>query len=85
MKYGPFLILLSPEQLAVITLHCAVMAMMRGELQKKKALGSRKLRSTGGQCILSGLSATIGRVRCHAHFCRPQIPTPKYPRSCLSA
>ncbi|BDA47730.1 probable DNA-directed RNA polymerase 2, chloroplastic/mitochondrial [Coccomyxa sp. Obi] len=59
MKYGPFLILLSPEQLAVMTLHIAIMAMMRGEKQKQH-ISAKKLRSFGGQCVLSTLSVSLG-------------------------
>ncbi|CAL8471810.1 g11352 [Coccomyxa elongata] len=62
VKYGPFLILLSPEQLAVMTLHSAVMSLMRGEKLKQPGVGSHKARSFGGQCILSSLSVNLGKA-----------------------
>lgn len=75
VKYGPFLILLSPEQLAVMTLHSAVMSLMKGENITKPSVGSNKARSFGGQCILSSLSVNLGKVRCNAHFAAHVIQT----------
>lgn len=63
-KYGPFLLLLPPEQLAVITLHQVLSSIMVGT-RSRSAENPDTWKLQAGKTRLTALAYDIGKVGCH--------------------
>ncbi len=71
--YGPFLLLLPPDQLAVITLHATIMSMMLGE--KVRLFKHNKKTPSAGINTVTIMAVQIGRVRSSPYYMQPLIFT----------